>query len=103
MERGRKQKPWALGIITACLVACAPVRAEDPPAAESLLTPGTPDWVRRRVKSGFAIGYANGMVAAGVAGFLFTRHPDPNHRPDDMVIEYCGGLADRLSRKSRPV
>jgi pyruvate,water dikinase len=36
------------------------------------------------------------QVAAGVAGVLFTRHPDPNQRLDDMVIEYCGGLADRL-------
>lgn len=39
MTRDRKQKPWALVIILACLVACGTLRADDP-SGESLLTVG---------------------------------------------------------------
>jgi pyruvate,water dikinase len=37
------------------------------------------------------------QVDAAVAGVIFTRNPDPaSANARDMVIEYCGGLADRL-------
>jgi pyruvate,water dikinase len=36
------------------------------------------------------------QVDAAVAGVLFTRHPDERHGSSRLVIEYCGGLADRL-------
>ena len=40
MKRDRKQNLRALGIITAWLVVCGTLCAEDPPATESLLTVG---------------------------------------------------------------
>jgi hypothetical protein len=40
VTRSHNRKHWALGILTAPLVVCGALRAEDSPAAESILTIG---------------------------------------------------------------
>lgn len=51
---------------------------------------------RRVAPAGMAI-VIQRQVTASVAGVLFTHNPDSQSRAHDtLVIEYCGGLADRL-------